>query len=228
MEGEMLNATSAVTREIYQSVRGELKGIHYRLTVFRQFFTSQEAVDLVNRTAYFFFLMLRIDLLDTMVQAINRLLDPPKSLNIHDNASLEQLVDSLDSRKYELLISQLRSMLVDLRARSQRLKYWRDKQVSHRDLDVVLGQAPKPVTSLVEITDVFVGLQAFMNRFEGECQDPPVEHVFSGTVSPQEFAQNALEWERLKIDRPADYQNMVWADDGNTIIDLVRTAISPH
>jgi hypothetical protein len=227
--GEIMNATSTATRELYHSLRSEVIGIDYRLRVFRKLFTAQETVDLLNREATRFFFTLRLDLLDTIVLAINRLLDPAKSLNIYDNASLQQLVDSPDRRNQKSLIAELKRTLAQVRAKSARLKNWRDKWVSHRDLEVLLGQAPKPVTSLVEFDEVLAELQAFMNKFESCFQDPAREHVFDGKGSSNEYALEVLEWERLKIEPPTDYANIYFIpDDTNIIIDLIKRANSPY
>ncbi len=61
------------------------------------------------------------------------------------------------------LTADLTDCLADIKSKTSRLKNWRNKWGSHWDLDVVLGHAPQPATSLAEIAQVLAGLQDFLN-----------------------------------------------------------------
>jgi hypothetical protein len=221
-----MNTVSASTRELYHSLRSEVIGVHYRVRVLRQFFTSQETVDLLNKTAIRFFTTLKLDLLDTIVLSINRLLDPAKSFNRFANASLQQLIDSMDPTIHLTLVGRLRALLDQTRLRSARLENWRDKWAAHRDLGVLRGQIPQPAISLPEIDEVLDLIGKFMNEFERVCRDPRVEFDYDGTGTPEEFSQKVLEWERLKIGPPLDYANLIFQDGGESLIDLIKRAKS--
>lgn len=89
---------SKSTRELYSNIRSELIGIHYRVILVRQLFTSQDTNDLLNNTAIRFFAALKGDLMNTIAIAISRLTDPAKSFNKFKNASLQQIIESIDNR----------------------------------------------------------------------------------------------------------------------------------
>lgn len=215
-----MNTISTSTRELYQSLRSEVIGVNYRVRVLRQMFTSEETVDLLNKTAIRFFTTLKLDLLDTIILAINRLLDPAKTFGKYPNASLQQLVESLDSTTHVHLIAILSATLDQIRAKSARIENWRDKWAGHRDLKVVQGLAPMPATSLPEIDEVMTLIGRFLNEFERVCQDLRVEINLYGKTASEvaEIAEN----EGLKIGTPTDYENMLFPDDGNTIIEIIK------
>lgn len=112
-------------------------------------------------------------------------------------------------------------MLDVIKAKTTRLENWGDQWAAHRNYDVVLGKKPMPATSLKEISEVLARLAAFMNEFERIYQDPTREFVFDDTISQGEYSKSVLEWERLKIDSPTDYQNFPFTDDGETILKLI-------
>ena len=220
-----MNAVSKPTRELYSNLRSEIIRIHYRLQLVRRLFVSLDIVDLLYKTAPQFFRTLRIDLMDTIVIAISRFTDPAKSFNQFDNASLQQLIHSLDSNIYSDLIRSLTNILDQIKAKSSRIEKWRKKWAAHRDFAVVQGLIPMPATSLVEIDVVLTLLGSFMNEFESVCQDRNIEYVNDGTMPPEEFAHLISEGERLKIFPPTSYENIrFYPDDGNTIIELVKKA----
>ena len=196
------------TKELYHNIRAEVIGLHYRVKILRQLFTSQEIVDLLNKTAFRFFTTLRYDLLDTIVLAINRLLDPAKTFNRYPNASLQQLIDQIDIPENAASVAKLRDTLCQIKCKSHRLENWRDKWAGHRDLDVLLGNAPLPAISLVEVDEVLVLLQSFMNEFEETFQDPLEEVNLYGKTDAdvKEIAKNL----QLRIPSPTDYGNMCY------------------
>ncbi|HEU0291354.1 MAG TPA: hypothetical protein VFR47_01370 [Anaerolineales bacterium] len=141
-----MNNISKPTRELYSDIRSELRGIHYRILLVKQLFTSQDSNDLLNNTAIWFFTTLKWDLLNTIAISISRLTDPAKSSKKHNNASLQQIIVSLDSSMYSGLIQTLTSILKQIKAKSSRIENWRNKWAAHRDFDVVQGSAPMPAT----------------------------------------------------------------------------------
>jgi len=222
-----LNNISKSTRELYSNIRSELIGIHYRVLLVRQLFTSQDTNDLLNKTAIRFFTTLKWDLMNTIAIAISRLTDPAKSFNKFKNASLQQIIDSLDSVAHSDLIRSLTDILAQIKAKSSRIENWRKKWAVHRDFDVVQGHTPMPATSLNEIDEVFALIAKFVNEFERVCQDQGVEYIHDGIEPIEEFAHRVSEGERLKIYAPIPYENRHFLpDDGNTIIELIKKANS--
>jgi hypothetical protein len=199
-------------------------GIHYRVRVLRQLFTSQETVDLLNKPAIRFFITLKWDLMDTIAITISRLTDPQKSRNKYLNASLPQLIDSIDAGARPQLVSSLKAIFTQIKAKSVRIENWRRKWAAHRDLEVIQGKTPKPAMSLPEIDEVLALIRKFMNEYENACQDPRVEiNLYEKTAfEVKEIVEN----ESLKIGSPTDYENMVFQDDGNTILNIIKRANS--
>jgi hypothetical protein len=196
-------------------------GIQYRLTVLRQLFTAQETVALLDKTAFRFFNMLRNDLLDTIVLMINRLLDPANTFNKYPNVSLQQLIDSIDIPVYSELIITLKDIRKEIKSKSARLEYWRDKWVGHRDYGILLGQAPVPAISLTEFDEVLLLIAKFLNKFENIFQDGEINLYGKSDKEVKEIADN----EQLRIKHEA-YKNMIFQDDGNTIVEIIKQAIS--
>ena len=222
-----MTAISKVARELYSNIRSDVIGIHYRRQLIAELFTSEEINELLNRTALRFFTTLKWDLLDTIVIAISRLTDPPKSFRKCSNASLLQLVLSLDSETDKELIRSLTSIWAQIQAKSTRITGWRKKWAAHRDLEIIQGAAPKPAISLVEVDEVLTLIGKFLNEFERVYQDLQLEiDLDTFPLSAEEFD----EMERLKIHQPFIYENIhFFPDDGNTIIELIKKAnVSPN
>lgn len=219
-----MNSISKPTRELYSNIRSELTGIHYRVLLVRQLFTSQDTNDLLNKSAIRFFTTLKWDLLNTIAIAISRLTDPAKSFKKFKNTSLQQIINSLDTNAYSELIISLTDILVQVKAKSSRIENWRKKWAAHRDFDVVQGYAPMPATSLIEIDEVLFLIGKFVNEFERVCQDPKIEiNLYDNPITAEELD----EMERLKILPPNPYENRHFLpDDGNTIIELIKKANS--
>lgn len=216
-----MNNISKPTRELYNNIRSELLGIHYRVLLVKQLFTSQETNNLLNSTAIKFFTTLKWDLLNSIVIAISRLTDPSESFKKFKNASLGQLIESLDSNVYSLLIQTLTSILGQIKEKSPRIENWRNKWAAHRDFDIVQGYITLPATSLIEIDEILSLIGNFVNEFERVCQDSKIEiNLYDNHLTPEEFNET----ERLKIFPPNPYENIVFQDDGNTIIELIKKA----
>jgi hypothetical protein len=170
-----------------------------------------------------FFIVLRGDLLDAIMLAIGRLLDPAIEGRFY-NASLEQLVEyieRLDQSDYDGLTDRLRRILNDIRSNSTRILKWRNKWGAHRDLEYVQSEV-MPATRLAEIEEFILLAGHFLNEFERVFQDLPVEFNLNEKTESEimEFGERQFN----KIYPPGSYQNMAFEDDGITILDLIRKA----
>lgn len=216
-----MNSISKSTRQLCGNIRSELIGILYRLLLIRQLFTSQDTNDLLNKTAIRFFNTLKWDLLNTISISISRLTDSAKSFNKYNNASLQQLIDSLDSISYPDLFRSLSNILAQIKTKSSRIEDWRKKWAAHRDLDVVHGSAPKPATSLNEIDEVVSLMRKFLNEFEDVFQDGEINLYGKSDTEVKDIADN----EQIRI-KHEFYENMIFPDDGNTIVEIIKQAKS--
>lgn len=211
------------TRDLYYDIRTELMNLHYRRLLIKQLFTSQETNDLLNKAAIRFFRTLKWDLLDTITVKISGMIDPPKSMNKFNNASLEQLINQIDSALYSDLVKSLKDIHVQLKKETIRIVNWRKKWVGHRDFDVIQGKLPLPSISLPEIDKALSLIGELLNKFELVFQDDSSEYVFNGEYSAAEIEEKLVS----RIHPPTDYENMVFhPDDGNTVIELIKKALS--
>ena len=216
-----MNAISKLTRKIYHSIHLEVIGLYYRRLLIKQLFTQKDINDLLNKTAPRFFTTFKWDLLDVIAIAISRLTDPAKSLKKFDNASLEQLIDSLDPNSYSKLIHSLLDIHAQIKTKSSRLENWRKKWAAHRDLGVVQGITSPPPMSMPEVDEVLALFGKFLNEFERVCQDTEPINLYNNPLSSEEFDEVA----QLRIHR-INYENMMFTDDGKTIVNLIKKASS--
>ena len=222
-----MDGASTITREIYASLRGEVIGIHYRNLLLHQLFTSRDTVNLLSNTAFRFFNTLMGDLLDTITISIGHLTDKARMFNKYDNASLEQLIASLDDSTQMDLICRLNNILAQIKDKSTRIENWRNKWAAHRDLDSLRGITPAPIAlSLKEIDEIIQLCGKFLNEFENIFQDPPETEVniTYDSASEESLADQLQGRDRLRIYPPIHYENLVYHDDGNTIINLIKRA----
>lgn len=91
---------------------------------------------------------------------------------------------------------------------------------------MIQGDAPMPATSLTEIDDVLDLIGKFINEFERVCQDRGIENIRGDREPIEEYSRRVLERELLKIHAPIPYGNIIFSDDGITIIELIKRANS--
>jgi hypothetical protein len=217
-----MNPIESEARELYRDIRLEVINIHYRLVILRNFFTSQDTVNSLNKTAPRFFATIQNDILDMLIISINRLLDPSMSINKKSNASLEQLICNLNPKIYPQLIDDLKNILAQIKKDSVRISNWRNKWGSHKDYEVVTGIAPKPAVSFAEFDQVLSGFGKFLNKFEQACYDLNEEWHIDPNKTDEQNAEYIKERERLYIFSPIDYVNNIFLDDGTKLLRFIE------
>jgi hypothetical protein len=225
-EKSKMNAASRPTRELYRHLRSETSQVFFRWKVFQQLFSSPEVVELLKKLAPRLFFTLRSDLLDAIALSLSRLTDPSETRRGERNASLQQLINSPDVKTDAMLVQELNHHLYEMRDECKRIDIWRNKWTAHRDYqsavkvdpDWRIGFSPR------EVNCALAELGAFMNAFENRFQDPPRPFVYDNRVSPEEFAREFRDFEDHKIDPPIHYDQIVFTDDGETLLDLLRKA----
>ena len=222
-----MNTVSKNTRVLYRDIRSEFIKNHIRLEILRRFFTSQDTVDLLNKTAPIFFDMLKYAMIDMIVLSIHRLNDPPESKNsrnrtIFHNVSLRRLIKSLDETTYPQLKSDLKDIFDQIWKDSRRISNWRNKLVGHRDYDVLIGQTSPPTVSLIEVDKVMADLGEFLNKFEQDCYDPNEEWHINPDETDEQNAENLKELEQLRIHPPTDNGNPTFLEDSANLLRLIE------
>jgi hypothetical protein len=156
--------------ELFLALNNEVTWLHTIWELFTQLYVSgDENFKIMNETAPFFFFTLQTVLFNEMVMIWNRLTDPP-STSGQENASLERLIEQLDQESQSLLVASLQSRLERIRIDFKGIRTWRNKRVSHNDLDVTLS---KEENSMPKITrgQLDAGIKEmadFMNEFSLE------------------------------------------------------------
>ena len=179
---------------------------------------------MLNKAAIHFFPTLKWDLLNTITIIIGRLIDPPVSFKKFHNASLQQLIDQLDSSKYPDLVNSLNSILSRIKTKSARIEKWRNKWSGHRDFDIIQGKDPLPAITLKEVDETQILIGKFLNEFESVFQDFKMEVELDGNPN---LVKELDDIRQLEIYPPTPYEGRSFLpDDGNTIIELVRKANS--
>lgn len=169
-------------RELYESLDSEVSFIHAKWKLYRQLFgTSKERIELLNRTAGYFFGVVQHSLFEDLVISLSRLTDPASSFRGKENRSLEQLVDQLALLGHEGLCDLLRADLRELGACCEPFRTWRNKRIAHSDLSTVLGigEDPLPGLSRDTVETALAAARTFMNHFNEEFRGrhTAYEHV---------------------------------------------------
>jgi len=153
--------------DVFQTLRSEIVWLHGRWIIFDQLFgSSQERIELLNKSAGTYFSVPQRVLLNDILISIGRLTDKPKMGN-RENLSLGQLILQLDSTKYSSLISDLNLKLKDIEKFSDEIRKHRNKRLAHRDFDIALKNAtPLAPITIKMIKDSLEGIREFMNLCE--------------------------------------------------------------
>ena len=93
----------------------------------------------MNSSAPEFFSITKIALFDELILTLNRLTDKPNTYG-NDNASLEQLIERIDSGHNTDLVSTLKIKLENIRTNYSAFRILRHKRVAHNDLLTALGK----------------------------------------------------------------------------------------
>ena len=170
---------------LYDSLSNELVWIHAKWQLYRQLFaTSQEDVDLLNRTAPFFFRVLQQTLFEDMLISICRLADPSRSVG-KDNLSLAQLLEQLAPLTPAQLASDLSLLQEEIEARSRTIRDWRNRMIAHSDLSTAMqvSEAVLPGISRQDVEAVLSPMRRLMNQISGVYSDSGTayEHFMSVT-----------------------------------------------
>ncbi|MCX7017266.1 MAG: hypothetical protein NTW86_32670, partial [Candidatus Sumerlaeota bacterium] len=152
--------------EAFVILSDDVQWLHAHWKIYRELFgTNPQRVELLNRTAPFFFHELERVLKDDVILAICKLLDGRKG-----NLVLSGLLRLLDRATHQTLYEELQQRLKSLDSKSLPFVENRNKRIAHRDRAVALGHQTTALPRLprAEVEDFLGELRGFLNAIQAE------------------------------------------------------------
>ncbi len=141
----------------------EVTWLHAKWLEYRKLYAkSEERLNVLNRTAGFFFRVIQEALWENVLLHIARLTDPPK-LGHFENLTLQRLPDAVSD---QCLADELRKLIQDALDRSQFARGWRNKHLAHCDLSLASNAktVALPVASRQHVEEVLSCFRRILNR----------------------------------------------------------------
>ena len=160
------NILPAELEPFYESLNKEVTYLHAKWKVYRQVYAGDQAeIDLLNRTASFFFQVVHWALLDETVLGVTRLTDPPETSG-NENRCLALLVSRVGELGLADLSAGLAQDLEKINGLVEPFRVWRNKRIAHSDLTTALklSDEPLPGISRESIEEALAAVRKFMNR----------------------------------------------------------------
>ena len=158
-------------QEKLDAVDREVVLLHFKWTYFQQLFGSEKGVASINATAPSIFSVIEESLFADILLALMRLVDPPKTRN-QANLSPRSLGAEISGIA---LKEEFDGLEIQIRAKVQDIKIWRDKKLAHNDLLRHLKKsAPVPPIQISELTEALLLIRKAMNLIHGYFFDTSV------------------------------------------------------
>jgi AbiU2 len=171
-------------QEKLDAVDREVVLLHFKWTYFRQLFGTEKGVAIINATASSIFSVIEEAMFADILLTLMRLVDPPKSSN-RPNLSLRSLALDIPDRP---LKEQFDALEIQIRAKTQDIKIWRDKKLAHNDLLRLLKQtAPVPPIQIPELTEALSLIREAMNLIHSFFFDRAV--LYDQTITEKDGKQ---------------------------------------
>ena len=146
--------------------------VHAYWLVFKQLFRkSPEQIELLDRSAGYFFLVVQDALANDIQLTLSKLADPATTFG-KDNATAEHLLNEIEPFCAPEVASSLRLLRQLFNDACVPVRTQRNKRIAHADRDIALNKvAALPDVTAAQITEALSALAAFMNaiqtHFEG-------------------------------------------------------------
>jgi hypothetical protein len=153
-------------KPLYETLNKEVTYLHAKWKVYRQVYAGdEEEIDILNRTASFFFHVVHQALLEDTVLGISRLTDPPETFG-YENRSLALFVNRVEKLDLDELHVGLAQDLEEINDLIEPFRVWRNKRIAHSDLTTALklSDEPLPGISRASIEEALDAIRRFMNR----------------------------------------------------------------
>jgi AbiU2 len=154
--------------ELWVTLKAEVVWLHGRWIIYRQLYgTSQEHIDVLNRSASTFFNVLQKSLLNDVQLSISKLGDPAGT-GTRRNLTLSALLGELERIGEKSLVGKLSAAILSFDAACTKLRHRRNKWIAHFDLNTMIGSkvAPLEGPSRDEIEAALDALREAMNCVE--------------------------------------------------------------
>jgi hypothetical protein len=215
-----MDPLSKPVRMLYRNVQSEIKLLFFRWQLFRRLYDRDGiTLTILERSAAYFFSVLRIDLLDLITLAISRLLEAPVTKD-SQNASMQQLADLIGGIDPNLK-KKLDIHTANARSNSKGIRDWRRKWSGHRDLGVVLKKQ-KLGFNRRDVTATLTEMNSFLNEFEKVFQDDAFSSV-GGSVEEQ--LRQSREYDDYRVFEPTDLEHTVFIGDGDSLVEMLAKAL---
>ncbi len=160
--------------DIFDELKNEIFWLHAQWKIYRQIFAhNNKRIDLLNKTAKDFFLVIHAVLLNEIQISLGKLTDPART-GKYENLSLAQLQERIEALGDQEISSQLNEILAkicgDLNSRDkpgkcEAIRIRRNKRLVHFDLNtsLQLDADPLPGVSRQMIEDALSLVRKYMN-----------------------------------------------------------------
>jgi hypothetical protein len=154
--------------DLWIAIKAEVVWLHGRWIIYCQLYgTSQERINILNRSASTFFQILQESLLRDVQLSLSKLGDAAGH-GERTNLTLAKLVAELEGIGEDLLTSKLELKLKTFDEACRRLRHRRNKWIAHYDLNTMLQSKVNPLEgpSRTEIETALDALRDLMNCVE--------------------------------------------------------------
>jgi hypothetical protein len=163
VRNEHLRTLGPTLGPLYDALYNEVTWLHAKWSQYRILYAeSEERVELLNRTAGFFFRMIQNVLWEDVLMHIARLTDAPRSVG-KDNLTLMRLSAAVDAPDLSAEIKMMaeKAQQVALFARD-----WRNRRLAHSDLKLALEDRaePLPEVSRHNVDETLKAIAAVLNK----------------------------------------------------------------
>jgi AbiU2 len=167
--GDGVNINKMMPIELQRSwdaLQPEVRWVHGRWLIYLQLFgKSQQRVDLLNKSASVFFVVIQQVLFESIQLTLVKLADPAKRGN-RSNLTLETLLEEPELGNEPELFAKLRGMLHKYRTLCGKIRQIRNQRLAHFDRETLLGTVSLNNSSRDEIENALTTLRDFLNIIE--------------------------------------------------------------
>ncbi len=162
IEGSMPDGVKAV----FEPLRYEVTWLHAKWLIYQQLFCrDQQRVDLMNRLAPGFFVVVADSLRTESIVGLCRLTDPAKS-GSNQNLTLLRLAEAVTSEEPGRFASDVDAEANRLRHAFSPLRTWRNKRLAHTDFPTAVDMQTLPEIPQLTIDNGLAGVRGLMNLVE--------------------------------------------------------------